>query len=126
MKYLFLLVSFISLAQQTQYVNFKTGLGKISLNTEQKSVGGNVIYNFEVLKAIDTIKIDAQNMTFKNVKLNGIAIQYLNTNKELQLIFPFKKGKNKLVKVNLKIVVYSGVNIFFCVRESAISLCCCL
>ena len=96
MKYLFLFISTFAFAQQTQFVDFKSVLGKIAINPTEKIVSGDVIYDFEVLKPIDTIKIDAQNMTFSNIKVNGKSISFLNTTKQLQLIFPFKKGKNKL------------------------------
>ena len=96
MKYLFLFISTFAFAQQTQFVDFKSVLGKIAINPTEKMVSGDVIYDFEVLKPIDTIKIDAQNMTFSNIKVNGNSISFLNTTKQLQLIFPFKKGKNKL------------------------------
>jgi len=96
MKYLFFLISTFTFAQQNQSVDFKTVLGKITINPREKIVSGDVNYNFEVLKSIDTIKIDAQNMEFSNLRLNGKPIDYKNTQKQLQLIFPFKKGKNNL------------------------------
>ncbi|MFV5689928.1 M1 family metallopeptidase [Flavobacterium sp. ZT3R25] len=96
MKYLFLLLSTITFAQQTQFVDFKSVLGKIAVNPIEKTVSGDVDYDFEVLIAIDTIKIDAQSMEFSNLKLNGKPINFSNTQKQLQIIFPFKKGKNSL------------------------------
>ncbi len=96
MKYLLLFVSYFSFAQQTQFVDFKSVLGKIKINPIEKSVSGVINYEFEVLRPIDTIKIDAQNMTFSEVSLNGNTIHYINSAKELQLIFPFKKGTNQL------------------------------
>jgi aminopeptidase N len=96
MKYLFLLLSTITFAQQTQFVDFKSVLGKIAVNPIEQTVFGDVDYDFEVLKSIDTIKIDAQNMEFSDLKLNGKPINFSNTQKQLQIIFPFKKGKNSL------------------------------
>ncbi|KFF15151.1 M1 family metallopeptidase [Flavobacterium hydatis] len=96
MKYLFFLFSLFSFAQQTQYVDFKSVLGEITINTTDKAISGNIKYNFDVLKPIDTIKIDAQNMSFSDLKINGNEIMFINTNKQLQLIFPFQKGKNTL------------------------------
>lgn len=96
MKYLFFFISMFTFAQQTQFVDFKSVLGKILVNPSEKIVSGNVDYDFEVLKSIDTIKIDAQNMEFSNLKLNGKTVNYINTQKQLQIIFPFKKGKNNL------------------------------
>ena len=97
MKYLFLLISSFVFSQQTQFVDFKTVLGKIHINPTDRAVSGDVQYDFDVLKPIDTIKIDAQNMTFYNLKLNGKEVNYSNTQKQLQIIFPFKEGKNTLI-----------------------------
>ncbi|MFV8369827.1 M1 family metallopeptidase [Flavobacterium sp. LB2R40] len=96
MKYLFFFISTFTFAQQTQFVDFKSVLGKIAINPVEKIVSGNVDYDFDVLKSIDTIKIDAQNMEFSDLKLNGKSLNYINTQKQLQIIFPFKKGKNNL------------------------------
>ncbi|MDO8315946.1 MAG: M1 family metallopeptidase [Flavobacterium sp.] len=96
MKYLFFFISTFTFAQQTQFVDFKSVLGKIAINPNEKTVSGDVNYDFNVLKPIDTIKIDAQNMEFTDLKLNGKPINYINTQKQLQIIFPFKKGENNL------------------------------
>ncbi|MFV5703138.1 M1 family metallopeptidase [Flavobacterium sp. XS2P12] len=96
MKYLFFFISTFTFAQQTQFVDFKSVLGKIAINPIEKTVSGDIDYDFDVLKSIDTIKIDAQNMEFSDLKLNGKPINYLNTQKQLQIIFPFTKGKNNL------------------------------
>ena len=97
MKYLFLLISTFTFAQQTEFVDFKSVLGKITIDPITKTVSGNVTYDFQVLKPIDTLKIDAQNMMFSDLKLNGKFVDYRNTKHQLQLLFPFKKGKNKLI-----------------------------
>ena len=96
MKYLFFLIFTFTFAQQTKFVDFKTVLGKIQINPTERAVSGDVFYNFEVLKSIDTIKIDAQNMDFSDLTLNGKKVKFVNTKKQLQIIFPFKKGKNTL------------------------------
>jgi aminopeptidase N len=96
MKYLFLIITAFSFAQQTQFVDFKSVSAKIALDPKEKLISGSVNYDFKVLQPIDTIKIDAQNMTFSNLKVNGKSIRFLNTNKQLQLLFPFRKGKNSL------------------------------
>jgi aminopeptidase N len=96
MKYFLLFFSAFAFAQQTQFVDFKSVSGHLTVNPKEKSVSGFVSYDFELIKPIDTIKIDAQNMSFSDLKVNENGIQFLNTGKQLQLIFPFKKGKNKL------------------------------
>ena len=96
MKYLFLILSTITFAQQTKFVDFKSVSGQITINPKEKSVSGAVRYWFDVLKPIDTIKIDAQNMTFSKVESNEKKIQFTTNGKQLLLIYPFKKGKNTI------------------------------
>ena len=96
MKYLFLLLSAFSFAQQTKFVDFKSVLGKIEINPIEKSVSGQVTYNFEVKSSIDTIKIDAQNMTFTNLKINNSVVSYTNSGKKMALFEGYAIGKNTL------------------------------
>ncbi|MFT4973095.1 MAG: aminopeptidase N [Saprospiraceae bacterium] len=96
MKYLFLLLSSLAFAQQTKFVDFKSVSGQLTLNAKEKSIAGSVHYSLEVLNPIDTIKIDAQNMSFTAVKLNDMSVPYLNTAKQLQIIYSFKKGENEI------------------------------
>jgi aminopeptidase N len=96
MKYLFLFIGSFALAQQTKFVDFKIVSGEIKLDAVEKSVSGIANYYFEVLQPIDTIAIDAQNMNFTAVKLNGTAVPFINTGKQIQFVYPFAKGKNKI------------------------------
>jgi aminopeptidase N len=96
MKYIFLLFTGFLFAQQTQYADFKSVSGQLSLNSKEKTVSGAVDFQFEVLKDCDTISLDAKNMEFSNVKMNGKEIIFINTTKQLKLVFPFKKGENRL------------------------------
>jgi aminopeptidase N len=96
MKYLLLFLSTFAFAQQTKSVDFKTATGRIAVNPIAKNVTGAVTYTFEVLKPIDTIKIDAQNMTFSEVELNDQKIPFATNGKELLLIYSFQKGKNSI------------------------------
>nr|WP_315252072.1 M1 family metallopeptidase [uncultured Flavobacterium sp.] len=96
MKYLFLFLYAFTFAQQTKSVDFKTVNGHITIDPNNKSINGEVIYTFEVLKPIDTIKIDAQNMTFYGVEVKDKRIPFTSNGKELLLIYPFQKGKNSI------------------------------
>ncbi|WP_286969367.1 M1 family metallopeptidase [Flavobacterium sp. UBA4854] len=96
MKYILLLFTSFLFAQQTQFVDFKSVSGQLSLNSKEKTVSGAVDFQFEVLKDCDTISLDAKNMEFSNVKINEKEIIFINTTKQLKLVFPFKKGENDL------------------------------
>ncbi|MGO4818859.1 M1 family metallopeptidase [Flavobacterium sp. W22_SRS_FP1] len=96
MKYLLLFISSITFAQQIQSVDFKSVHGQITINPDEKSVSGSVSYWFEVLKPIDTIKIDAQNMEFSEVELNDKTLEFSNDGKQILLIYPFKNGNNNI------------------------------
>ncbi len=96
MKHLFLLITAFVFGQQTQFVDFKSVNGHVKLNPIEKSVSGKIEYQFDILKPIDTIRIDAQNMKFSEVKVNNKPIKFETNNKQLLLIYPFKKGKNTL------------------------------
>jgi aminopeptidase N len=93
MKYIFLFLTSFIFAQQTQSVDFKTANGQLFVNSKDKTIAGTITYHFNVLRPIDTIKIDAQNMQFTNVKLNDKPISFVTNGKQLLLIHPFKKGK---------------------------------
>jgi aminopeptidase N len=96
-RYLFLiLISFLSFAQQTHKVDFISCNALVVPNQVDKSISGDIEYIFEVLKSIDTIKIDAVNMEFNNVKINNTIVKYKNSGKALELFEGFKSGKNKL------------------------------
>ena len=90
-----LIVSF-SFAQQTDKVDFIQCDALVSPSHIEKSISGSITYEFKVKKAIDTIKIDAKNMEFSEVAINGKLVKFKNSGKTLDLFEGFKKGKNKL------------------------------
>src|SRR5574343_158007 len=90
-----LLVCF-SFAQQTDKVDFIKCDALVFPNHSEKSISGRITYEFKVKKTIDTIKIDAINMEFSGVSINGKSVKFKNSGKTLNLFEGFKKGKNKL------------------------------
>ena len=94
-KFLFILLVAQSLfAQQSKSVDFERVLGNLTVNHTQKSVSGSVSYDFTVLQKLDTIRIDAINMKFSDVKVNGKNVTSKRSAKALLLFEGFKKGKN--------------------------------
>ena len=85
-----------SFAQQTDKVDFIKCNASVSPHASEKSIYGDIIYEFKVKKMTDTIKIDARNMEFSGVMINGKSVKFKNSGKTLDLFEGFKKGKNKL------------------------------
>ena len=96
MRFIFLFISAFVFGQQTKNVDFTSVSAHLNLNPNEKSISGLVNYTFKVLKEVDTIKLDAQNMEFFEVKLNKKKIAFLNSGKQLLIVYPFKKGKNAI------------------------------
>ncbi|UGS22557.1 M1 family metallopeptidase [Flavobacterium channae] len=96
MRYLFLFFSFVLFGQQTNKVDFLVCNAKVTPNTQSRSISGYVSYEFKVCKSIDTIKIDAINMEFSDVLINGKSVKFKNSGKTLDLFEGFKKGKNTI------------------------------
>lgn len=96
MRYILLLFSILTFSQQTKYVDFLTCTASLYPNFEEKSISGSVTYEFKVKQIIDTIKIDAKNIVFYEVMINGKLVKFKNSGKTLDLFEGFSKGKNKL------------------------------
>ena len=94
--YFLLLIPSLLLAQQNAKVDFKTANSNLTLNFDKQAVAGTISYEFEVKSSIDTIRIDAINMNFTNVKINNKEVIFKNSGKELQLFKGYQKGKNTL------------------------------
>ncbi|MGA1227365.1 MAG: M1 family metallopeptidase [Tamlana sp.] len=94
MKYflVFFFITFLGFSQQTDFVDFKTAKANIAFgDLTQKEVLGRVDYTFQILKPIDSVFIDAINITFENVLLNNDSIFYSNDGKKLWIKYGFKK-----------------------------------
>ena len=96
MKYTLLFFTAFTFAQQTQFVDFKTVSGQLTVNAVEKTISGTVDYQFEILKPIDTIRIDAKNMAFSNVQIDNRETVFISTDKELKIVGNFQKGENHL------------------------------
>ena len=97
MKYLILFfLTALSFGQQTSKVDFIKCNAIVSPLFETKSINGTINYEFKVLNTIDTIRIDAKNMEFTNLKINNKSVNFKNNSKELLLFEGFKNGKNQL------------------------------
>ena len=95
MRYWFIIFCSATIfSQQYKNVDFKSAVGKITVDPFKNQVSGKVLYDFDVLKMVDTIYIDAQNMTFDNVFINNKKVDYKNSGKKIALFQNYKLGKN--------------------------------
>lgn len=84
----------IALGQTTRKVDFKTCRAELSIDPAARTVSGHVNYTFEVLSKVDTVYVDAINMTFSGAILNGKSVGVKSSAKQLKVYGKFKKGKN--------------------------------
>jgi aminopeptidase N len=88
-------LTFAQQKEQLKNVDFKTADVSLSFNVEKKQVTGTVKYTFEVSSKPDTIYIDAHNMQFKDVRVNGKKrTGWAASATALKLFKGYKKGKN--------------------------------
>lgn len=91
---LLLLESFFTSAQHQDKVDFVRGEIAITPLPKEKKILGEVAYTFKVLSDVDSVFLDAQNMNFSTVKLNGATATYSNTDKIISIFKKFKKGRS--------------------------------
>jgi aminopeptidase N len=82
----------LSFAQQIDKVDFIQCDAFVTPNFSEKSISGKIVYEFKVLKTIDTIRIDAKNMDFSNVTINGKTVNFKNSGKLSKVITSDKRG----------------------------------
>ena len=86
-----------SVAQQTEIVDFKRVEAAVFFNGV---VVDSTVYNpyeitFDILKPTDSIYLDAVDMTFKSVALNGEAVKFKNDGKKIIVFSDFQSSQNQ-------------------------------
>ena len=64
----------------------------ISIDPYQKKILGEVVYALEILDKTDSVFLDAQNMRFTSVLIDGRKAKYSNDGKRISFSKKFKKG----------------------------------
>lgn len=98
----FLFIIAFSNAQQHSYLDAKTLTANITIVPNEKEVSGAVTLNFDITKRTDSIYLDAKNMTFNNVLLNGKKANYNVSNKHLVIHKKLKPSENNVVSFQYK------------------------
>ncbi|TGV04049.1 M1 family metallopeptidase [Flavivirga rizhaonensis] len=107
MKYLFfillLFIGFFSESQQVGYVDFK--MAKVDVifgDLLKREISGAILYEFKVLKDIDSIYIDARSFEEIEYILDGKFEGNLYNGKQLIIKHPFKANSNHKVNITWK------------------------
>ncbi|CAM3621821.1 M1 family metallopeptidase [Zobellia roscoffensis] len=102
MRNLFALLFFSSIffcfGQHQDKVDFIKGDIYVSPVPLAKEIKGGVVYRFNVLQNVDSVFLDAKNMTFSKVELDGEKTNFIQTEHTISIHKKFKKGQShKLV-----------------------------
>ncbi|WP_373056828.1 M1 family metallopeptidase [Zunongwangia sp. H14] len=113
---LLLLISFAGTSQNTptsqrEKVDFKNVNASISIFPEEEKVQGRVVYLFDVLAPADSIFIDAQNMNFQQVTLNGKEAEVNNDGKHLWVKSDFSPSEEN--KIALEYSAFPSQAMYF-------------
>ena len=72
-------------AQTSNEVDFLRVSGKVQINPLQGTVQSDLTYIFELLEPTDSLFLDAQEMEFSQIILNGLEVPHANTGKKIGL-----------------------------------------
>ncbi|SHI76939.1 aminopeptidase N [Arenibacter nanhaiticus] len=99
----FLLVVCIVHGQHQDKVNFIKGKISLGIHPKNKSIQGSVNYSFTALEKVDSVFLDAKNMTFLSVLLNNKKVKFKADDQRLILYKKLKKNKTYTLDLNYKV-----------------------
>ena len=85
--------SSVILAQHQDKVDFNHANASIQINPDLKEIIGEIVYDFEVLGKVDSVFLDARNMEFMTIRLNGKKVKSRIGEKTISIYKNFKKGR---------------------------------
>ena len=93
-----ILLSIFAFGQHQDKVDFTKANVYLSPVPKEKEIKGGVLYRFDVLQNVDSVFLDAKNMDFLKVELDGEKVAYTTTEKTISIKHKFKKGdSHKLI-----------------------------
>ncbi|MEM9076032.1 MAG: M1 family metallopeptidase [Bacteroidota bacterium] len=96
----FLLFIQVTFGQIQNKVDFIRAEIHILPEPYEKSIKGEVNYEFEVLQNVDSVFLDAINMDFSSVLLDGKPVKYANTGRAIIINKKFKKEREYILSLN--------------------------
>ena len=98
--FLFLPFSLASYAQQTSQVDFTHLQAVISIIPSEEKVEGDLTYTFDILEQTDSIYIDAREMDFQSVQLNGNRVDFSNDDSRIVIINDFRPSSENIIEIS--------------------------
>lgn len=95
----FLLLSAKIAAQVQPAIDFKTLDARVHIMPQKGEISGDLHYTFEVLKPVDSIFIDAREMSFQEVLLNGKEVKFENDQQRLVLFSYFQPSQQNDIRI---------------------------
>lgn len=96
---LFFLFGQILLCQIQDKVDFVRADVSVEAFPEEKRINGTVTYEFQVLKDVDSIFLDAVKIDFLSVLLDLEKVKFINDGKTISIKRKFKKGDSHSIKL---------------------------
>ncbi|MCL6273230.1 M1 family metallopeptidase [Muricauda sp. 2012CJ35-5] len=84
------------MAKAQSDVDFKRLIAEIKPIPVNKEIQGQGVYTFQMNKKVDSIYLDAYNMLFSEITLNGKAVAHNNSGKQFSIKAPKKIGEYQL------------------------------
>lgn len=97
---IFLLFVQLVSSQIQDKVDFVHGAVFIEPIPQEKQIKGSVSYKFEVISNVESIFLDAVNMDFTNVALDGKDIDFEYDNRKITIKPQLKKGKHHTLQID--------------------------
>ncbi len=113
----FLLTGFLFSQSQPSVDFFKADIDIIP-DPDYKRINGKVTYSFKVLNKTDSVFLDAKNMDFSSVLLNGKKVRHSNTKEKI--IFYKKLKEDKTYKLTLDYSTIPEQTVYFLGWEDSI------
>ncbi|TDN86422.1 aminopeptidase N [Salegentibacter sp. 24] len=88
---------------QIDHIDFKRAEAEIFLNPEKKKVSGEITYNFDMLKSIDSFYVDARNINFEEVLLNGASKDFRNSGARIWITNQLQASDNNSLKLKFSV-----------------------
>ncbi|MBZ9731068.1 M1 family metallopeptidase [Salegentibacter sp. JZCK2] len=88
---------------QINSIDFKKAEAEIFILPKKKEIRGEVSYNFEVLKSIDSFYVDARNINFEKVLLNGEPKNFRNTGARIWIKNELRTSENNSLQLKYSV-----------------------